>query len=119
MKKEPTNKYFGTSLSEWISRIPNELEVDAVGLWQIIPAGKDSFDLSDEDLDNFTRRCIYALMERGAWPVRPSFRKDKFWERQFQYGDSREEIAENIIKEWKKIGIDPDQDGVWFALGDY
>ena len=34
---EPTHSFFGTPLSEWISRVPNELPRDAVGLWQVAP----------------------------------------------------------------------------------
>ncbi|WYX25629.1 hypothetical protein WJ969_07865 [Achromobacter xylosoxidans] len=72
MNNEPVNKYFGTPMSEWIARVPNELGVDAVGLWQIIPVGADHFGLSGAELEDFSRRCIVALLEKGAVPVRPA-----------------------------------------------
>jgi hypothetical protein len=116
MTNEPIDKYFGIPLSEWIDKTPNELEVDAVGLWQIIPVGRDSFGLQGLPLDDFVRRSIVALICRGAVPVRPAAAEQGFWARQFQYGESAEEIATKIIEEWKASGIDPDQDGVWFSL---
>lgn len=35
MTTEPVDRFFGVPMSEWIARLPNELDVDAVGLWQI------------------------------------------------------------------------------------
>jgi hypothetical protein len=118
MKAEPVDKYFGIPLSEWIEKIPNELEMDAVGFWQIVPVGKDNFDLEGDALKDFARRSIVALIKRGAIPVRPSCEKDKFWEAQFQYGILPEEIADSIIVEWLSSGEDPNEDGLWFALLD-
>ena len=33
-------------------------------------------------------------------------------------GNCAEEIANNIIREWRKSKKDPDEDGIWFALLD-
>jgi len=115
MKKEHVDKYFGLTTSEWVERIPNELEIDAVGLWQIIPVGKDSFELTGEELREFTKLAIIELLEHGAVPVRASKKKDELWVHQKQYGEQHEEIAESIITEWEKNNIDPDVDGIWFA----
>ena len=116
MTSEPIDKYFGVPLSEWVSRIPNELEVDAVGLWQIVPVGRDNFELSGECLREFVTRGVVALLSAGAVPVRPSPEKNVFWVRQSCYGVGVEEIAKNVVEEWEKSGTDPDQDGLWFAL---
>ncbi|PRD41880.1 hypothetical protein C5748_19715 [Phyllobacterium phragmitis] len=111
MTQEPVDKYFGTPMSEWIARVPNELEVDAVGLWQIIPVGIDSFGLSGERLDDFARRCIIALLQKGAVPVRfPSGLPAT------EYQGSHEEIANQIVNEWKAGTLVADHDGLWFAL---
>lgn len=118
MTVEPVDKYFGVPLSEWIDRIPNELEIDAVGLWQIVPVGRDSFDLNDEGLRDFVRRGVVALLKRGAVPVRPAQEEGVFWVQQNCYGDDIEDIANNVIAEWEKSGVDPDEDGLWFALLD-
>jgi hypothetical protein len=113
MIQEPIDKYFGISMSEWISRIPNELEVDAVGLWQIIPVGIDSFGLSDEALEDFAYRCIVALLQRGAIPVR-SVSGVSGWVPEATYQGSHEEVANKIINDWKSHKLVPDHDGLWF-----
>lgn len=118
MTREPIDKYFGIPLCEWVSRIPNELEVDAVGLWQIVPVGRDNFELSGERLSDFVMRGVVALLKSGAIPVRPSPERDVFWVRQTGYGVGVDEIARNVVSEWEMSGIDPDQDGLWFALLD-
>lgn len=112
------DKYFGISLDEWIERTPNELEVDAVGMWQIVPVGEDSFGLRGEALKDFVRRSVVALVKRGAKPVRPSSQKRLVWEKQIQYGNAPDEIAENVINEWISSGEEPNHDGLWFALVD-
>ncbi|MDR3672192.1 MAG: hypothetical protein P4L36_15190 [Holophaga sp.] len=116
MTIEPVDKYSGTPMSEWIARVPNELEVDAVGLWQIIPTGRDSFNLSGAALEDFIRRSIIALIERGAVPVRPAESEHEFWKKQDRYGILATEIADRVIKEWEESGRDPDQDGLWFSM---
>ena len=118
MTTEPVDKYFGIPLSEWIHRTPNELEVDGVGLWQIIPVGRDSYSLEGEALNDFVRRSVTALIRRGGVPVRPAKGRGKFWERQAQYGKTPEEIATNVVTEWQNSGVDPNEDGLWFALID-
>jgi hypothetical protein len=75
MNTEPKHNIFGVSLSEWIERVPNELPADAVGLWQIIPAGIDSFGLAGAELESFAKRCIFALIKSGAKPVVASAQK--------------------------------------------
>lgn len=60
------DKYFGIPLSEWIERTPNELEMDAVGLWQIVPVGRESFGLEGEALKDFVRRSVIAPRISGA-----------------------------------------------------
>lgn len=105
-------------MSEWIERTPNELDQDAVGLWQIVASGRDGFELSGEELDVFVRRSISALLVRGAVPVSASATKGKFWDERFDYGSSVEDITNNVIVEWHNAGVDPDHEGVWFALVD-
>lgn len=115
MSKEPKHKHFGYSISEWISRVPNELPFDAVGLWQLVSVGRDSFDLSGDELYNFVQKGIIALLSAGAVPVRSSSMPDVLWEEQFNYGSDVENIAINVIDEWMRSGVDPDHDGLWFS----
>lgn len=116
MITEPLDKYFGIPLSQWIERTPNELDVDAVGLWQIVPEGRDSFGLEGKALRDFVKRSVMALVERGAVPVLPSPDKNEDWVRQDQYGVSPSAVASGVITEWQASGVDPTVDGLWFAL---
>lgn len=118
MTIEPVDKYFGISLSEWIERTPNELEQDAVGLWQIVSVGQENFDLDRKMLREFVRRSVVALVRKGAVPALPSSGENKFWERQDKYGYDPEEIATNIVSEWQRPEKDPDENGLWFSLMD-
>lgn len=115
MTKEPIDKYFGVSMSEWIEKVPNELDVDAVGLWQIIPVGIDSFGLEGDGLDEFIHRCIMALLQRGAIPV-TALSGVEGWIPDIAYRGSHEEIAKQIINKWKSQELVPDHDGLWFSL---
>lgn len=116
MTQDPIDKNFGIPLGEWIERIPNELGMDAVGLWQIVRAGRYSFDLNDDALRDFVRRGIVALLKRGAVPARPSHEPNIFWVPQECYGDDPDSIADSIVEEWESSRVDPDQDGLWFSL---
>lgn len=114
MTNEPVDKYFGIPMSEWIARVPNELDIDAVGLWQIIPVGIDSFGLSGWRLEDFGYRCIVALLQQGAIPVK-SMLGVSGWVPETKYRGSHEEMAIQIINDWKAGELVPDQDGLWFA----
>ena len=69
MKFDVRHKLYGHTIAEHIKTLPDELSVDAVGLWQIVPAGRYGFELSDGDLTEFVRRCVLALLDHGAIPV--------------------------------------------------
>jgi len=116
MNTEPNHNIFGISVSEWIKRVPNELPSDAVGLWQIIPVGTDSFGLVGADLECFAKRCIVALIKAGAKPVVPSSCENNYWEYQPQYGCDPEIVAEAIVQAWRQSPILASHDGLWFDL---
>jgi hypothetical protein len=69
MTEEPTHWHYGTPMSEWMEQVANELPVDAVGMWQIVPAGRRGFKLEGEALTEYVRRQIGVLLSRGAVPV--------------------------------------------------
>lgn len=118
MTSEPLHHMYGTPMSEWLSRIPNELPRDAVGMFQIVPAGRDGFQLKGADLVDFIRRAIYGLLDAGALPVRGGGGTDYFWIAQHQYGIDKFSMTEAIIKEWIAMPDDPlvlCGEGVWFA----
>lgn len=116
---EPRDRFSGDTMSEYIAKVPNELLVDAVGLWQIVPYGRRGFGLEGDELVGYVRRNLHALLERGAKPVVGAVDGIHYWKVQGQYGTTPEEIADAVIREWLAAGgVDPDPGGLWFALPD-
>lgn len=108
---------FGQTVMEYIQTVPGELPIDAVGLWQIVPAGRQRFGLSGEELTEFVRRCVVALLVRGARPVIGGGGTRYDWILQPQYGDTDDQIVDAVVKEWLASGgTDGDPGGLWFAL---
>jgi hypothetical protein len=115
MTEEPKRPSDEIALREWIAPIPNELPIDAVGLWQIIPAAREELGLEGDDLIKCVKYAIAALLERGAKPVRG--RLGRGWIEQTQYGSDIDEIIENIVGEWRGWDLaDATIYGLWFAL---
>jgi hypothetical protein len=96
--------------------VPNELPVDAVGLWQVIPALRSSFGLDDAAIEHFARLIIADLLARGARPVVGSAAPGEYWSEVESYGTTLQEIIDGVIGEWRAMGRDPDVGDVWFAL---
>ncbi len=116
MKSEPLHKIFHIPMSEWLSSIPNELEDDAVGLWQIIPVGRSDFGLEGEALIKYVREALLKLLLKGARPVEGAVDGVHYWRLRNDYGNDPEKIADAVIVEWISSGRDPDPSGIWFAL---
>jgi hypothetical protein len=115
---EPVHEDYGMPMSEWIALVPNELSRDAVGMFQIVPAGRDGFHLDGTELVDFIRRAIHRLLDAGALPVRGGAGTDYEWIFQHKYGTDKSSMTEAIIKEWLAMPDDPlvlCGDGVWFA----
>lgn len=103
MTSEIRDNDSGQTISEVIAHIPDELAIDAVGIWHIVPIGQGNFGLSGSELVSFMRRAIIALLDAGAVPVRAVPGSGYEWVRQKQYGDARDQIAEAVIEEWKAV----------------
>lgn len=117
MMNEPRDKDDGETISEYLAGFTEELAIDAVGLWQIVPAGRDGFGLSGAELVDFVRRGVGALLAKGARPVVGSADEERNWTL-VNYGNTAEEICDAVISEWLKTGRDPNVGDVWFALPD-
>jgi hypothetical protein len=115
MKKNLRHKFYGDTVEEWIEKVPGELAVDAVGLWQIVSTGREGFGLSAGELVDYVRRNLLALSAKGAKPVQGALDNVHIWTL-VDYGDTAEEMADAIINEWLNSGRDPDVGDVWFAL---
>ena len=121
MMPEPKHKDTGETLSEVIAQIPNELPHDVVGIWHIVPTGETGFGLTGEALSDFVRRAVLALLDAGAVPVRHIPDSGYEWVHQKQYGTTREEIADAIVKEWEPVPNTSEAmigECPWFALPD-
>jgi len=116
VKTEPRHSHDGMSLSEWISRVPNELPRDAVGLWQIIPALRDSFGLEGPALETAVGATIQALLERGAVPVRCGPKDGPEWIPDDAYDRDWEAVKAKVINDWVRSGLEPTVGDLWFAL---
>lgn len=114
MSNEPINKYSGLNVSEDIDLLPGSLEVDAVAMMSIFPRGADSFGLSGEALEDFGCRCILTMLNAGASVVWPTGRGS--WRQATEYRGTNEQIAHQIVDEWKRGKMDEKYDGVWFSL---
>ena len=109
------DKFYGSSIEERLESVPNELAVDAVGLWQIVSFGRQGFDLSGDQLTDYVRRHILALLAKGAKPVVGAQDGVHLWIVS-DYPGAPEEVADSIIKEWHSTGRDPSPGDIWFAL---
>jgi hypothetical protein len=110
------DRWTGATVEEYLALAPGELEEDAVGLWQIAPAGKYDFGLKGRKLERFVRRYICALLDRGAKPVKSWPHGPLPWRRVKDYGETKYQIVNAVVREWRTLGRDPDVHDVWFAL---
>jgi hypothetical protein len=115
MRSGLRHKTYGTPVEEWIASVPNELPIDAVGLWQIVSAGRGGFELSGQELIDFVRLTLLALFEKGAKPVVGARDGANVWT-PIPYGEIPGEMADAVIQEWIGSGREPDFGDVWFAL---
>ena len=114
MDRDKLHRSFDTSAGEWIALIPNELQVDAVGLWQIIPVGRHEFGFEGRDLEEFTRGALKGLLAKGAMPITG---QEKVWVVEPRYGTKSDEIIDKVVKTWLSEGMrEPDVGDVWFGL---
>ena len=117
MSSEPRHRQTNETMSECIAQYPGELDIDAVGMFQIVPGGRVDFGLAGDELTDYVRRAILALLDEGAVPVRGAPGSGYFWIHQKHYGTSREDIADAVIAEWLSLEDDPMVlvGAAWFA----
>ena len=70
--------------ADWVGLVPNEMEIDAVGLWQVIPVGRHEFGLDGEDpmtledigtLLGITRERVRQIKEKALLKLRHNSRR--------------------------------------------
>lgn len=100
-------------MDEWAALVPNELERDAVGLWQFYSALQDSFGLHGDRLHHWTKKIVESLVERGAVPVDGV----EFRPVADHFVDSKPSV-ERIMEHIRSLTGDPDFSEIWFLSGD-
>lgn len=111
----------GLTPEEFTKVLYDGLEMDGLSFSSIISYLRHEYDLTLEELIHYVRLSIYELYDHGARPVKMATKQetDRYWIYQSQYGKTKEEIADNVIKEWKEDDYkDPDYMKLWFALLD-
>jgi hypothetical protein len=105
----------GDNAAEYIKFLPYDLDIDGVGFWGIVPAGR-SFMFEGAELAEFVRLCLWRMIDVGAVTVRHAESGTMRWLEQKQYGTERDQVAEAIIAEWQAAGGgDPPWEWLWFV----
>jgi hypothetical protein len=102
------------AVNEWIALVPNELGIDAVGLWQVVGPLRTQFGLSGEALATAVRSTVVGLVEAGAMPVQGDSR-DLRWHLRTDLASPAEAVVENVMNYLSALGRDPDVGDVWFT----
>lgn len=110
----------GYTVDEIVKIIPNDLSADGISFASVVSEIKDQYELPLDKVIHYVRLGIYELYDHGARPVGMAPKEIPYdWVLLPQYGKSKEEIADNVIQEWKNNNYnDPDYDKLWFALVD-
>ncbi len=111
---DPIHLRDGTPLDDYIASIPNELQVDAVGLWQVFNTLRRGYGLQESELLVYVRKSIETLFAAGAVPVVGST-KDRAWHPADGFGQQAE-IVEAVLLYLRTLGRDPDVGDLWFSL---
>lgn len=124
MTPELIDRFEGTPISEWIARLPAEMEDIGIGLGAIVGYGVNDFGLHGVALDDFVRRCLYAILVSGGLPLRfvqtaPTTHfspGEGRWEIETKYGSTPEAIVEGVIADWRASGVPvPGWGEFWFG----
>jgi hypothetical protein len=113
------HNHFELVIADVIKSIPMELDLDAVGLWQIIPFD-EKYDLNENEYRIFLYKTIISLMQNGAVPV-VGGGSEYEWKEIDTFGKTAEDVANNISVRWTKDKKNKmtdnifDLGGVWFA----
>lgn len=111
--KNNNNTY---NIDDYISRLSAELSIDAVGLWQLVTAGRNIYNLSSGELVSFVRKGIVSLVDAGALPVSSDKFGRYYWNVDGRYGGEKNAIADNVVREWLSTNNEDDMLwSLWFA----
>ena len=101
---------------EWIRSTVDEARSDPVGMWRMVRAGREQFELVGGELEDFVRRFVTEMIKAGAAPVVGDKAAAFGWSPVLKYGDDPASAADAVVREWLDANADPDVDGIWFAF---
>ena len=118
MKIERRHNRYGSTISEWISTLPNDIDDIGIGLTLVVMTGRHNFELEGDELIDFVLRSIYALLESGGKPRHWGSPSDPNRNIPLHYGnDTNDEIVEGVIADWLASGGgDLEYGDFWFLL---
>jgi hypothetical protein len=98
--------------------MPNDIDDIGIGLTLVVMVGRHNFELEGDELIDFVRRSIYALLERGGKPRHWGSPSHPNRDIPLHYGnDTNDEIVEGVIADWLASGAgDLEWGDFWFAL---
>jgi hypothetical protein len=106
----------GSLAPDYMLAIAKQSAYETIGMWEIIPAGRQAFGLTGSQLSEFIRQFIFVLITSGWVPVKVDTSVPGHWKwvEQEQYGSAPDVISVAIVDEWKSVGyIDPEWDSEW------
>ena len=103
-----------TTIERYLEKAHEELDFDLVGLWNLIPEGRETYGLKDAELREFLVYAIIQLLEYGGKVIEQQGSTNVYWEETTRFGTAPEKIALNIVKEWNAQG-EPDPE-VWESV---
>ena len=112
--RDPTHRQFGTPLSVWLKHFENELPIDAVGIWQIVPVLKNDFALQGNELVQAVRSAIRNLLAAGAIPVEGI--DSNRWRAREDLAAPGELGVNLVVQYWQQLDHEPHVGDIWFAL---
>lgn len=116
MNDEPRESVYGTTVTEWIAKIPGDLPYDAISLWHVSVAGEHRFHLTGARLANFIKEGVKALLDADAVPVKAGPGTPHDWIAVHKYGHDKEQILQTIMQEWASSAKDDNfLFSIWFA----
>lgn len=111
------NPALNAEIKELIKAWAGELQGDAVGLWQIVPALRRGYLLTGADLQWYLRLVVAALLQSGAKPVIGCGPSGYYsWRPTTIFGEAAKEIAQAIASEWANKSDYPTVEDAWFAI---
>lgn len=109
-----THKTTGVTAEQFADDLCELLAVDAISMWQILITGTEGFDLQGLELEIFTRNVIGRLLTSGAVPVHGSGTEPYFWITADNAGQPRNEIIDELMRNYQDIQARPDFDFIDF-----